>query len=53
MHTFRRGKADIDCLVKKVSALRKSGKTHKAIAEELKIDRSYVSHILRGKYGQV
>lgn len=37
-------------LILEVKELRDRNLTHQAIADQLKIDRTYVSHILRGKF---
>lgn len=37
--------------IAEVKELRESGLTHQAIADKLNLNRTYVSHILRGRYG--
>jgi DNA-binding NarL/FixJ family response regulator len=37
--------------ISEVKELRESGLTHQAIADKLNLNRTYVSHILRGRYG--
>lgn len=37
--------------IAEVKELRENGLTHQAIADKLNLNRTYVSHILRGRYG--